>query len=102
MDSKNIFISSQHRLKDFDWSELIYVGLDHETANEFRIDKVTEYAHALFDESEVYVVVGRHDSHLTLLDETLPEVSTYLKASDVMLCNTSFTKALQFYKIGVM
>ena len=102
MDSKNMFISSQHRLKDFDWSELTYVGLDHEMADEFKIDKVTKYAHMLFDEPEVYVIVGRHNSHVALLDDALPKVSMYLKTSDVMLCNTSFTKALQFYKIGVM
>jgi hypothetical protein len=102
MDSKNIFISSQHRLTGIDWSELIHVGLDHDTANEFKIDKVTEYAHMLFDEPEVYVVIGRHDSHLAHLDDALGKVSAYLKTSDVTLCNTSFTKAMQFAKIGVM
>jgi hypothetical protein len=102
MDSKNIFISSQHRLTDFDWSEPIYVVLDHEVANEFMIDKVTEYAHALFDEPEVYVVIGRHSSHLANLDNALRKVSTHLKTSDVTLCNTAFTKAMQFAKIGVM
>ncbi len=102
MDSKNIYISSQHRLNNFDFSELIYVGLDHEKANEFKTDKVVEYAHALFDEPEVYVVIGRHDSHLANLDEALKKVSIYLKTTDVTLCNTSFTKAMCFAKIGVM
>jgi hypothetical protein len=102
MDSKNIFISSQHRLTGLDWSELIHVGLDHEAANEFKTDKVAEYAHALFDEAEVYVVIGRHDSHLAPLDDALRKVSTHLKTSDVTLCNTAFTKAMQFAKIGVM
>jgi len=102
MDSKNIFISSQHRLIGLDWSELIYVGLDHEAANEFKIGKVAEYAHKLFDEPEIYVVIGRHDSHLAPLNDALRKVSTYLKTSDVILCNTSFTKAMQFAKIGVM
>jgi hypothetical protein len=102
MDSKNILISSQHRLTGIDWSELIHVDLDHETANEFKIDKVSEHAHALFDEPEVYVVIGRHDSHLAHLDDALGKVSTYLKTSDVTLCNTSFTKAMKFAKIGVM
>lgn len=102
MDAKNIFISSQHRLKDLDWSDLIYVGLDHEQANDYKAEKVAEYAHQLFDESEVYVVIGRHDSHLSTLDEALNEISTLLKETDVLLCNTSFTKAMQFNKIGVM
>ncbi|MCB2379870.1 hypothetical protein LGH70_19895 [Hymenobacter sp. BT635] len=84
------------------WSELIYVGLNHEKADEYKADKVAEYAHALFDEREVYVVVGRHDSHLALLDDALKGVSTWLKTTDVLLCNWSFTKAMKFYKIGVM
>jgi len=81
---------------------LIYVGLDHDKANEFKLDEVTEYAHALFDEPEVYVVLGRHDSHLANLDKALEKVSTYLKTTDVTLCNTSFTKYMSFAKIGVM
>jgi hypothetical protein len=102
MDAKNIFISSQHRLKDLDWSDLIYVGLDNEQANEYKAEKVAEYAHQLFNESEVYVIIGRHDSHLSTLDEALNKISTLLKVTDVLLCNTSFTKAMQFNKIGVM
>ena len=102
MDSKNIYISSQHRLTNLDWSELTYIGLDHEFANEYKTEKVAEYAHALFDEPDVYVVIGRHESHLAELDDALKNVSAYLKKTDVTLCNTSFTKAMQFYKIGVM
>jgi hypothetical protein len=85
MDSKNIFISSQHRVTNFDWSDLIHVGLDHERANE-----------------EVYLVIGRHDSRLTTLNEALKKVSTLLKTTNVLICNMSFSKAMQFYKIGVM
>ncbi|HEX8657845.1 MAG TPA: hypothetical protein VF690_09940, partial [Hymenobacter sp.] len=102
MDAKNIFISSEHRLRNFDWSEIIYIGLDHEQANEYQTDKVAEYAHSLFDEPEVYVVIGRHDSHLSTLEEVLKKVSTLLKMTDVYLCNTSFTKAMKFNMIGVM
>ncbi|MDB5267599.1 MAG: Immunity protein 50 [Hymenobacter sp.] len=102
MDAKNIFISSQHRLKDLDWSDLIYVGLDHEKANEFKAEMVAEYAHKLFDKPEVYVIIGRHDSHLSTLDEALSKVSSLLKTTDVMICDTSFTKAMNFDMIGVM
>ncbi len=102
MDAKNIFISSQHRLKNLDWSDLIYVGLDHEKANEYKAEMVAEYAHKLFDESEVYVIIGRHDSHSSTLDEALNKVSTLLKTTDVMLCDTSFIKAMNFDMIGVM
>ena len=102
MDSRNIYISSQHKLNGLKWSDLIYVGLNHEKANEYRADKVSEYARALFDEPEVYVVIGRHDSHLALLDDVLEGISKWLKTTDVLLCNQSFTKAMQFYKIGVM
>ncbi|WP_159451979.1 Imm50 family immunity protein [Hymenobacter roseosalivarius] len=102
MDAKNIFISSQHRLKDIDWSDLIYVGLYHEQANEYKADKVAAYAHGLFDEQEVYVVIDRHDSYLSTLDEALKNVSVFLKITNVLLCDTSFTKAMQFSKIGVM
>ena len=102
MDAKNIFISSQHRLKNLDWSDLIYVALDHEKANEYKAEMVAEYAHRLFDESEVYIIIGRHDSHLSTLDEALSKVSTLLKTTDVMLCNTSFTRAMNFDMIGVM
>ena len=102
MDSRNIYISSQHKLNGLTWSDLIYVGLNHEKADEYEADKVAEYAHALFDEPEVYVVIGRHDSHLAPLDDALKNVSTWLKTTDVVLCNQSFTKAMKFYKIGVM
>ena len=102
MDARNIFISSQHRLKDLDWSDLIYVGLDHEKANEYKAEMVAEYAHKLFNESEVYVILGRRDSHLSTLDEVLSKVSTLLKTTDVMICDTSFTKAMNFDMIGVM
>lgn len=102
MDAKTIFISSQHRLKDLDWSGLIYVGLDHEKANEYKAEMVADYAHKLFDESEVYVILGRRDSHLSTLDEALGKVSTLLKTTDVMICDTSFTKAMNFDMIGVM
>ncbi|OON69291.1 Imm50 family immunity protein [Hymenobacter sp. CRA2] len=102
MDSRNIFISSQHRLNDVKWSDLIYVGLDHAQANEYKAEKVAEYAHALFDEEDVYVVIGRHDSYLSALDEALERISTLLKTTDVLLCNTAFTKAMKFNQIGVM
>ena len=102
MDAKNIFISSEHRLRNFDWSEMNYIGLDYEQANEYQTGKVAEYAHSLFDEPEVYVVIGRHDSHLSTLEEALKKVSTLLKTTDVCLCNTSFTKAMKFNMIGVM
>lgn len=102
MDAKNIFISSEHRLRNFDWSEMIYIGLDHEQANEYQADKVAKYANSLFDEPEVYVVIGRHDSHISTLEEGLKKVSTLLKTTDVYLCNISFTKAMKFNKIGVM
>lgn len=102
MDSRNIYISSQHKLNGLKWSDLIYVGLNHEKADEYKADKVAQYAHALFDESEVYVVIGRHDSHLALLDDALNNIITWLKTTDVLLCNRSFTKAMSFVKIGVM
>jgi hypothetical protein len=102
MDSKNIYISSQHRLKDLTWSDLIYVGLNHEKADEYKANMVAEYAHSLFDEPEVYGVIGRHESHLALLDNALKSVSIWLKTTNVLLCNQSFTKAMKFYKIGVM
>ncbi len=102
MDSRNIYISSQHRLTGLIWSELIYVGLNHEKADEYQADKVAEYAHTLFDEKEVYVVIGRHDSHPSNLNEALKNVATLLKTTDVLICNQSFSKAMNFYKLGVM
>ena len=102
MDSKSIYISSQHRLNGLKWSDLIYVGLNHEKADEYRADKVAGYAHSLFDTSEIYVVIGRRDSHLALLDDALKSVSTWLKTTDVLLCNQSFSKVMRFHKIGVM
>ncbi|GAB3227133.1 hypothetical protein GCM10027346_10170 [Hymenobacter seoulensis] len=102
MDARNIFISSQHRLNDLDWSDLIHVGLNHEKANEYKAEMVADYAHKLFDGPEVYVVTDRHNSHVSSLDEALRNVSTLLKTTDVLLCDTSFTKAMSFDMIGVM
>ena len=102
MDSRNIFISSQHRLTNIEWSDLIYVGLNHEQANEYKAEKVAEYAHSLFGQDEVYVVIGRHTSYLSALAEALEKVNALLISTDILLCNTSFTKAMNFKKIGVM
>ncbi|MDJ0366606.1 hypothetical protein QMK33_15725 [Hymenobacter sp. H14-R3] len=49
-----------------------------------------------------YVVLGRHNSHLALLDDALKSVGFWMKTTDVLLCNQSFTKAMSFAKIGVM
>ncbi|WP_133256803.1 hypothetical protein [Hymenobacter edaphi] len=102
MDSRNIFISSQHRLTNIEWSDLIYVGLNHAQANEYKAEEVAECARSLFDQEEVYVVIGRHDSYLSTLAEALEKVSELLISTDILLCNTSFTKAMKFNKIGVM
>jgi len=102
MDSKNIYISSQRRLKIPHWSDFIYVGLNHDNANEYQAEKVAEYAYSIFNESEVYVVRGRHDSHLALLEEALSSVSSWPETADVLLCNKAFTRAMKLYSIGVM
>ena len=102
MDSRNIFISSQHRLTNIEWSELIYVGLNHAQANEYKAEKVAGYAHSLFEQDEVYVVIGRHDSYLSTLEAALAKVEVLLVSTDVLLCNTSFTKAIKFNKSGIM
>lgn len=102
LDSKNIFIASEHLLNNFDWSDWIYVGLNHEQADEYQAEKVAECAHALFDESEVYLVAGRHDSFATELDSALSQISTLLKNKDVLICNKNFSKAMRFRMVGVM
>jgi hypothetical protein len=102
MDAKNIFIASEHLLRNFDWSDWIYVGLNHEQNNEYKADTVAEYANSLFDETEVYLVIGRHDSHLTTLSEALGQVSILLKGMDVLICNKEFSKAIRFRMVGVM
>jgi hypothetical protein len=102
LDSKNIFIASEHLLNNFDWSDWIYVGLNYEQANEYQAEKAAEYAHALFDESEVYLVAGRHDSFTTELSDALSQVSTLLKDKDVLICNKDFSKAMRFRMVGVM
>jgi len=102
MDAKNIFIASEHLLRNFDWSDWIYVGLNHEQADEYKADTVAEYANGLFDEIEVYIVIGRHDSHLTTLSKALSQVSTLLKSMDVLICNKEFSKAMRFRMVGVM
>jgi hypothetical protein len=102
LDSKNIFIASEHLLNNFDWSDWIYVGLNHEQANEYQSEKVNEYAHALFKGNEVYLVIGRHDSFATELGNALSQVSTLLKTKDVLICNKDFSKAMRFRMVGVM
>ena len=81
---------------------MIYVGLNHAQANDYKAEKVAECAHSLFGQDEVYVVIGRHNSYLSTLAEALEKVSALLISTDLLLCNTSFTKAMKFDKIGVM
>ena len=102
LDSKNIFIASEHLLNNFIWSDWIYIGLNHEQANEYQTDNVAGHAASLFDETEVYLVVGRHDSHATILSEALSQVGELLKTKDLLICNKDFSKAMRFRMVGVM
>lgn len=102
LDAKNIFIAREHLLHNFDWSDWIYVGLNHEQASEYKADTVAKYANSLFDETEVYLVIGRHNSHLTTLSEALGQVSTLLQSMDVLICNKEFSKVMRFRMVGVM
>ena len=102
LDAKNIFIASEHLLRNFDWCDWIYIGLNHEQANEYKLDTAAAYANSLFDETEVYLVIGRHDSHLTTLSKALGQISTLLKSMDVLICNKEFSKAMRFRMVGVM
>ena len=102
LDSKNIFIASEHLLNNFAWSDWIYIGLNHEQANEYQTEKVDNYAIQLFNETEVYLVIDRHDSHATTLSEALSQIGELLKTKDVLICNKNFSKAMRFRMVGVM
>jgi len=99
----NIVIASRDLTRTFDWSDWIYIGLNNDSANDYQTQKVAELAHTFFENEEVYLIIGDGEgSHTTTLRESLNQMSTLLKTNEVLLCNTSFTKAIKFNMIGVM
>ncbi|MDO7854252.1 Imm50 family immunity protein [Hymenobacter convexus] len=102
-DAANIVIASRDLTRTFDWSEWIYIGLNNESDNDYQTQKVAELAHNFFEDEKVYLIIGYGEgSHLTTLSESLTQMSALLKTNEVLICNTSFTKAMKFNMIGVM
>ena len=99
----NIVIASRDLTRTFDWSDWIYIGLNIDSANDYQTQKVAELTHTFFENEKVYLIIEDGEgSHLTTLSESLNQMSTLLKTNEVLLCNTSFTKAMKFNMIGVM
>ena len=79
---------------DNEWS---FVG----EGNDFREQEVAEFIESFFAESDVYIVKDRHNSFLISLSEAPKKVKELLKDKDVILCDLSFKKMIEFNYIGV-
>ncbi len=78
-------------------NEWYFVG----AAEEFRADSVQEFLSSFFDEPEIYFVIDRHNSAVIAVADAAAKVKEYFKTTHVTLCDKSFTRMIEFNKIGV-
>jgi len=103
MDAKNIYIAYQHYSSGIKWemngeSEWIYLG----TAEEFKEERVVELINSFFEEDELYLITDRNTSTLIKKKEATEKVKKLLTDHNPVLANSSFSKIMEFNKIGVV
>ncbi|QMU28800.1 calponin homology domain-containing protein [Adhaeribacter radiodurans] len=103
MDSKNIHISFRRYLNYINWemheeSEWIFVGVKEE----FNKTETTKILNAFFEESELYLIIDRHNSFLIQKEEAITKVLEFIKEHNPTLVNMDFSKIMEFSKIGVI
>lgn len=103
MDAKNIFISCNHYSGRIKWvaikgNEWNYIGVGSDY-NESKANKLIEQH---FSDSEIYLVIDRHNSFLTQAKTAAQSIRELLNKKDLILSNKDFTKMIVFNKIGVV
>jgi hypothetical protein len=67
----------------------------------FRVNEVNDFITSFFQESDIYMVIDRHLSYSIAKDDAATEIKKQLQQKDITLCNHSFSKMVEFNKIGV-
>jgi hypothetical protein len=103
MDSKNIYISSERMKRLMSWplisdTEWEYFGSEKEANKE----KVKVIIDKYFEESDFYIVRDRRNSIECNKVNINSEIDSLLGTADFIIWNKSFTRAIEFNKIGVL
>ena len=103
MESKLIYIANQKMKTKVTWSkssdtEWIYFGAEKE-ANK---DIVLQQINCHFSETQLYISHRRNDSFEARKNIILDSIEKILGYENFVIWNTSFTKAIEFNKIGVL
>ena len=102
MDAKNIFIACSYMKSKIFWDSLngnewSFVGI----AEDFKQEKVQSFLNEYFDEELVYFVTDKRAScEIELVNATNKLAETF-EDEDVIICDKSFRKMVEFNKIGV-
>lgn len=97
----NIVIASQDLIRNFEWSDWIYIGLENEQIYDYKSDDVSNQAHKIFGNEPVYLI-DEENSRLITLDDLLSQITSLIRDKDILICNKYFIKAMRFNMIGVM
>jgi hypothetical protein len=103
MDSKNIYISSERMKSLMVWpllgdTEWEYLGAEQEADKE----KVKLIINSYFEENDFYVVRDRRNSIECNKENIDEEIDPLLGSQDFIIWNKSFTRAIEFNRIGVL
>ncbi|MBK7292048.1 MAG: hypothetical protein KBF82_13320 [Chitinophagaceae bacterium] len=103
MESKLIYIASEKLKGKIKWpkvsdGEWIYFGAGNEIKNDIVIEKINSH----FSEQLLYVSWTRQDSFQTNRKEVFENIKHILGVQDFVIWNSSFSKAIEFNKIGVL
>ena len=97
----NIVSASQDLVRNFEWSEWVYIGLDNEQVQDYQAKKVAEQVQTFFTDEAVYLI-DEDNSRLVKLSDLVNQISILTRNEDILVCSMNFTKAMRFNRIGVM
>ena len=102
MEAKNIYIATQHMKMKIVWerssgNEWSFVG----DGNDFKEQDLQKFIDLYFVENELYLVIDRHNSYQLPKTKATSQVKLNLSNQNITLCNTAFSKMIEFSTIGV-
>ena len=102
MDAKNIYIATSRMKSKINWekssgNEWSFVG----EGSDFKSSEVTDFIASYFSEDQLYLVIDRHHAYELAKTEASSKIQESLKNQNVTLCNKTFTRMIEFNRIGV-
>ena len=103
MESRLIYIANEKMKAKVAWSksgdtEWIYFGAAEEVNTNIVLQKINFH----FSETKLYISYTRKDSFETEKNIILDSIKNILGFEDFVIWNITFTKAIEFNKIGVL